>query len=190
MFIDLTLLVTPEMVDAAHSNEQKSFSGHLGTHFDVMTKVFPLDYVRRKAVVFDVSEVRDREIAITDIDLGKMEKDMFVAFATGFIEKVGYGGKIYFSEHPQLSNELIDALLDKHISIIGVDFAGMRRGSEHTPKDQICADRGVFVVENLCNLGAVLHNEPYTFFTAYTFPIKYAGMSGLPCRVVAETAEV
>jgi kynurenine formamidase len=186
MFIDLTLLVTPEMVEAAHGNEQKSLSGHLGTHFDVMNKDFPLDNLRRKAVVFDVSQVKEREISTGDIDLGRVDKDMFVAFSTGFIEKVGYGGKAYFSEHPQLSNELIDALLSRKISIIGLDFAGMRRGSEHTPKDQYCADRGVFVVENLCNLAAVLKSQKSAGFTANTYPIKYAEMTGLPCRVVAE----
>ena len=186
MFVDITLLVTPEMIENAHGNEQKSFSGHLGTHFDVMNKEFPLESLRRKAVVFDVSQVQDREISARDVDLNLVEKDMFVAFYSGFIEKVGYGGKVYFSEHPQLSDELIDALLARHVSIIGVDFAGMRRGVEHTPKDQYCADRGVFVVENLCNLQAVLQGKSSTFFTAYTFPVKYAEMTGLPCRVVAE----
>jgi kynurenine formamidase len=186
MFIDITLLVTPEMIEAAHGNEQKSFSGHLGTHFDVMNKDFPLDYVKRRAVVFDVSRVKVCDISIDDVDLTLVEADMFVAFSTGFIERTGYGGKAYFGEHPQLSHEVIDALLDRKVSIIGIDFAGMRRGAEHTPKDQVCADRGVFVVENLCNLSAVLNGKKSAFFTANTFPIKYAGMTGLPCRVVAE----
>lgn len=186
MFIDITLLVTPEMIDAAHGNEQKSFTGHLGTHFDVMNKEFPLENLRRKAVVFDVSKVGDRDIAIGDIDLNIIESGMFVAFYSGFIEKVGYGSKVYFSEHPQLSDELIDTLLDRHITIIGVDFAGVRRGAEHTPKDQYCADRGVFIVENLCNLLEVLQDKYFASFTANTYPIKYASMTGLPCRVVAE----
>jgi len=186
MFIDITLLVTPELIEAAHGNEQKSFSGHMGTHFDVMNKEFPLENLRRSAVVFDVSKVTNREISLEDINLNLMESGMFVAFHSGFIEKVGYGGKIYFSDHPQLSNELIDALLERQISIIGVDFAGVRRGPEHTPKDQYCADRGVFIVENLCNLSEILQGKPFARFMAHTYPIKYAAMTGLPCRVVAE----
>lgn len=186
MFIDITLLVTPEMIEAAHGNEQKSFSGHMGTHFDVMNKEFPLENLRRKAVVFDVSKVTDRDINLGDIDLNVIESGMFVAFYSGFIEKVGYGSKVYFSEHPQLSNELIEALLDRKISIIGIDFAGVRRGVEHTPKDQHCADHGVFIIENLCNLDDVLKGKPFAQFTANTYPIKYAAMTGLPCRVVAE----
>ena len=184
MLIDITLKITPKMVIDAQGNEKKALVGHLGTHFDVMNKEFPLEYTKRKGIVFDASEVFDREIDIGDINLDEVEKDMFVAFYTGFIEKIGYGDKMYFTEHPQLSNELIDALLDKGVSIIGVDFAGVRRGKEHTPKDQYCADRGVFIIENLCNLKAVLDNGGK--FQANTYPMNYAEMTGLPCRVVAE----
>ncbi len=109
---------------------------------------------------------------------------MFVAFYTGFIEEVGYGGKKYFTEHPQLSKELIDELLNKGVSIIGVDFAGVRRGIEHTPKDQYCADRGTFIIENLCNLKILIKNCKQ--FKANTYPMNYEGMTGLPCRVIAE----
>ena len=64
------------------------------------------------------------------------------------------------------------------------EFAGVRRGKEHTLMDQYCADRGAFVIENLCNLGAVAAEG--ALFTAHTYPMNYAEMTGLPCRVVAE----
>ena len=184
MLIDITLKITPKMAKDAQGNEKKALVGHLGTHFDVMNKEFPLEYTRRKGIIFDVSSVTDRDIEITDIDLSKLEKDMFVAFCTGFIEKEGYGTKTYFSKHPQLSNNLIDALLEKKISMIGIDFAGVRRGKEHTPKDQYCADRGTFIIENLCNLKILAQQTEY--FTANPYPMNYADMTGLPCRVVAE----
>jgi kynurenine formamidase len=79
---------------------------------------------------------------------------------------------------------LIERLLEKHVSIIGIDFAGVRRGKEHTPKDQYCADRGVFIIENLCNLKQILDKGNGTFI-AHTYPLNYAEMTGLPCRVVA-----
>jgi len=65
-------------------------------------------------------------------------------------------------------------------------FAGVRRGAEHTPKDQYCADRDVFIVENLCNLKHLLGSQRQRHLTAHTYPMKFADMSGLPCRVVAE----
>ena len=174
MKIDITLKVTPRAATVDHS----------GTHFDVMNKEFPLEYTLRKGIVFDARKIRGRDIDICDIDLDKVGPDMFVAFYTGFVEEEGYGTAKYFGEHPQLSNELIERLLDKKVSIIGVDFAGVRRGAEHTPKDQYCADRGVFIVENLCSLGKVL--ESGGTFIANTYPMNFAGMTGLPCRVVAD----
>lgn len=184
MLIDITLNVTPEMLGTAWENTAKSLVGHLGTHFDVMDKAFPLAYTERKAVVFDVSHIRGRDIEISDMDLQLVGADMFVAFYTGFIEEVEYGTPQYFKEHPQLAQELIEVLLEKKISVIGVDCAGIRSGKEHVPTDQRCADRDVFVVENLCNLKAVL--AVGTAFTARTYPMRYSGVTGLPCRVVAE----
>ena len=149
-----------------------------------MDKEFPLTYTERPAVVFDVSDIRDRDIEAEDIDLNLVGKDMFVAFYTGFIEEEKYGTPEYFKTHPQLSDRLINALLDKKISIIGVDCAGVRRGSEHTPTDRRCSDCGVFVVENLSDLKSVL--EVSQRFTARTYPLNMTGITGLPCRVVAE----
>ena len=187
MKIDITLRITPKMVTDAQGNEKKALVGHLGTHFDVMNKEFPLDYTERKGIVFDVTSVKDRDIDIPDLDMKLIEEDMFVAFHTGFIEREGYGTEKYFKEHPQLSIALIEALLEKKISIIGVDFAGVRRGKEHTPMDQHGADRDVFIIENLYNLGELLsHNNS---FKANTYPMNYAEMTGLPCRVVADVEE-
>lgn len=151
-WVDLTLKVSPKMIKDAQGNENKAFTGHLGTHFDVMNKEFPLNYTERKAIVFDVSSISGRDIEVQDIDLSKVRPDMFVSFYSGYIERESYGSKAYFSEHPQLSDELIEKLLDRHISIIGIDFAGVRRGKEHTPKDQYCADKGVFIIENYAKI--------------------------------------
>lgn len=188
MLIDLTLEITPRMASDAQGNEKKTLVGHLGTHFDVMDKDFPLEYTRRQGVVFDVSGAAKagRDIGLEDIDIEQAGAGMFVAFYTGFIEQEGYGSRIYFREHPQLSKDLIQMLVRRNVSLIGVDFAGVRRGREHTPMDQYCADRGVFVIENLCNLSALLAASKGGSFTAHTYPMRYAQMSGLPCRVVAE----
>lgn len=186
MYIDITTKVTPGAMKDAQGNEVKALSGHLGTHFDVMNKEFPLDNLKRTAVIFDVSQVSERDISINDINYEQLEGGVFVIFYTGFIEREGYGTERYFKLHPQLSDELIDILLAKKVSMIGIDFAGVRRGSEHTPKDQYCADRGVFIIENLCNLHHALCGEKQVVMTAYTFPVNYSDMTGLPCRVVLE----
>lgn len=159
MLIDLSVKVTKAFNKDALDNEKMVSFGHLGTHFDVMNKEFPLEFTKRKGIAFDVSGIVDRDIDVCDIDISLVKADMFIAFSTGFIEKEEYGSKNYFTSHPQLSNELIDQLLGRGVSIIGIDCAGVRRGIEHTPKDQYCADRGVFIIENLCNLGKVLNKK-------------------------------
>lgn len=184
MLIDITLRITPQMLKDSQNIDNKALVGHLGTHFDVMDKEFPLDYSKRRGIVFDVSKVDNRDIGVSDINLDDVQKDMFVAFYSGYIEKEPYGTKTYFSEHPQLTNELVDALCDKGVSVIALDFAGIRRGKEHIPKDYECAQKNVFVVENLCNLKTLLDNGGR--FTAHTYPMNYAGITGLPCRVIAE----
>ncbi|MEW6359827.1 MAG: hypothetical protein AB1696_26050 [Planctomycetota bacterium] len=122
MFVDLSIVVSVLASKKALDNEQMVSFGHLGTHFDVMNKEFPLQNIERPGVVFDVSGINDRDIDLRD----------------------------------------------------------------NTPKDQYCADRGVFIVENLCNLKNLLGDKRQRHFTAHTYPVKFADMSGLPCRVVGE----
>ncbi len=185
MLIDLTLNVNGGKFERLSGHKAAAF-GHLGTHIDVGQFEFPLEFVKRKAIVFDVTGVKNRDIDLQDIDIVKVEQGMFVAFYTGFSERVEYASEKYFSEHPQLAHELIDKLLERGISIIGIDGAGIRRGNEHAPKDKYCAQRGVFIVENLCHLQRLLHDNKQNIFKAYTFPVNFSGMTGLPCRVVAE----
>ena len=180
MIIDITLKITPKMVKDAQGHEKKALVGHLGTHFDIMDKEFPLEYTERKGIIFDVHDMKN--IDIKDIDLDRVDKDMFVGFYTGFIEEYPYGSKEYFSNHPELSHELIDALIEKSVSLIGIDFAGVRKGKEHTITDQYCANQGVFIIENLCHLNSLLE---YKDMVISTYPMNYDEMSGLPCRVVA-----
>lgn len=186
MYYDLTLKITPKLMKDANQNEKITLSGHMGTHFDVMDKEFPLDYLHLPAVIFDISSIQDRDIEIDDIELDLVQKNMFIAFYSGFINKTGYGTACYFKKHPQLSKTLIEACIQKGVSIIGIDCAGIRRGKEHTPIDQYCADHNVFVVENLCHMETLLNHQKVVQCVINTYPIHYSQMTGLPCRVVAE----
>ena len=146
MLLDLTLPITPSLWQEAKTLDNPALEGHIGTHFDVMDKEFPLEYTQRSAVVFDVSHIRGRDVEIGDVQMDALGPDMFVAFYTGFVDEVAYGTPAYFATHPQLSMALVEALLEKRISVIGIDCAGIRRTPEHVPMDQRCADQGVFVI--------------------------------------------
>jgi len=181
--IDLSIPVSIQNGAEAAANEKMVAFGHMGTHFDVMNKQFPLEFTSRQGIVFDVRGIP--EINISDIDCSRVKSGMFVAFYTGFIDEEPYGTSKYFKEHPQISVPLIEELLRKRVSVIGVDCAGVRRGDEHTPMDKFCADRGVFIVENLCNLDKVLNGKKVEFFNAGIYPVNFTGLTGLPCRVIA-----
>ena len=186
MLIDLTLKVNADQNKEITFHQSIAAFGHLGTHFDAMGKEFSLDNFRRQGKLVNVSAMGDREIGIDDFeDTTIVEKD-FVLLYTGFIERISYGSQEYFKTHPQLSMQSIEYLIQKKISMIGIDAAGLRRGSEHPKMDQHCADHDVFVVENLVNLGELWRKSAGRIITLYTLPVNIAGLTGLPCRVVAD----
>ncbi|MDR1832079.1 MAG: VOC family protein [Fusobacteriaceae bacterium] len=197
MLIDLSVNVNREMIQnmKSYAAKEEAFSvldlfGHLGTHFDVQDKVFDLENLRRKGRVFDVSAVTEGEIKASNIDLTLVEAKDFVMFYTGTLQKKQYGSKEYFSSHPELSWDLITALTEKGVSMIGIDAGGIRLPATHSKADYYCADRNVFVVENLDNLEKILQTVGSGApFTAETYPLSFTGATGLPCRVIARIEE-
>lgn len=186
MRIDLTLNVDTNLLNEFSEKERMIRMGHLGTHFDGMNRDFSLDYWKLQGKVIKVPDIVDRDIEIKDIETSAIQKDDFIIFYTGFLGKTQYGTEIYFAEHPQLSMELINFLLAKKVKMIGIDASGLRRGEEHTPTDQHCADNNVFIVENIANLDLLYQKVNNNPFKIYTAPVNFSGMTGLPCRVIAE----
>ncbi|MEG1017626.1 MAG: cyclase family protein [Oscillospiraceae bacterium] len=187
MLTDITLRLTKEQCEKISTSVEVAEFCHTGTHLDIMEQTFPVEYLKRDGIAFDVRGVENREIGCSDLDISLVEKDMFVALFTDFGSKHPFGSTEYAKNYPAVSHELIFALTDKDVAIIGVDCAGLRHGDEHQNTDAYCAGRASFVLENLCNLGSLFSNgEKTARFVAYTFPLSLSGMSGLPCRVAAE----
>jgi kynurenine formamidase len=192
MKIDLSVAITEEILNtlfnlnATGQIPPVAKFGHIGTHFDVMDKEFQLENTERKGTLFDVSHVKGRDIEITDIDTAKIAENDFVIFHTGCLKERKYGSPGYFTSHPELANALITYLVNKKVSMIGIDAAGIRNSAEHPKADQYCADNGIFVIENLDNLDLLLKETRTHEFIVHTYPVKYQGLTGLPCRVVAE----
>ena len=184
--IDLTVKVNKSAWREIFKAEKMSALGHMGTHFDAMNREFSLENTQRCGKIIDVCAIRNRDINIEDVASAKINKNDFIIFHTGFLKEKGYGTPEYFKNHPQLAMALIRQLIDMKISLIGLDAAGVRRGDEHTKTDQYCADNGVFIIENLANLDLLLSAVGKNPFTVYTFPLNFEGMTGLPCRVIAE----
>ena len=190
MRIDLTYPLTREKISelsaTANSRDKSLISfGHMGTHFDTMGKNFSLDYCECRGVIFDVSKL-ERDVELSDIDAAKISADDFVLFHTATIDRYEYWSKDYSTNYPQLSWELIELLVAKKVHIIGIDARGLRKGAEHPKADEFCAGNGVFIVENLANLGKIISAGVTENFTVHTYPMNWLGFSGIPCRVVAE----
>ena len=191
MKLNLSLKVEKEQLEAWGLLSQSvrpdiDKAGHIGTHFDVMDKEFPLENIITKGKIFDISRITAHEVKGEDLDLSGVDQKDFVIFHSGILKKFGYGTKKYFSTYIELSDELIDDLIAKKVSFIGVDMAGAKGPKDHPRIDQYCADKGVFVIENLDNLDILVKEAEHKPFTVYTFPLNFHGFTGLPCRVVAE----
>ncbi len=182
MLIDLTIEVDPAtMVD----DHPLRTLGHVGTHFDVMEGQFPLENVRRTARIVDVSHVRGREVEISDLPF-EPQAGEFIIFHTGYMREVGYSGKGYNLRSAELSDALVDRLIDQKVALIGVDAAGAQKPTKHVKVDHHCADHGVFIIENLNNVDQLLEVAADRAFEIFCLPLNYKGLTGLPCRVVAE----
>jgi len=191
MKIDLSFKVDKTALEEifgslAKANMDLEKQGHVGTHFDVMNKEFSIDNAITRGIVFDISHIKTGEVKVKDLDLSNVEKGDFVMFYSGILKQLRYGSKEYFSTNIELSDELIDYLIDKQVNFIGIDMNGAQKPANHRRIDQHCADRGVFIIENLDNLDIVLEKASDKSFTVYTFPVNMSGFSGLPCRVISE----
>ena len=188
MKIDLTYPLTKDWLEKFRPNAKDKglmSLGHVGTHFDVIGKTFPLDYSQCRGIIFDVSNIEDRDIEVSDINDDEICAGDFVLFRTGTSERYEYGTDDYSKYFLQISWELIKILVEKKVHIIGVDSRGLRKGSEHPQADTFCAENDTFVVENLINLDKIILAGG-KIFKVHTYPLNLVGFDGIPCRVVAE----
>lgn len=186
MLIDLTLPLSVAQISGGEDYVRKIVdAGHAGTHFDVMDKVFPLESFRTTGKVVDISHIRDREVEIEDIAAVNIEPGDIIIFYSGWIDDLGYDTRHdYVYKSAELSDAVVEYVVARGVRLIGVDAAGVQKPKKHAAVDQYCADRGVFIIENLNNVKKLLEID--SPFTVYTAPIHRTDLTGLPCRVIAE----
>lgn len=187
MMIDLTTKITKEFLDwiASFPADKHVETGHVGTHLDVYQKSdIPMDYFKTNGVLIDASHIaEEREIEIKDVEGIEIPEHSFVFIRTARIEKYAYGQDEYFANHPQLSHDLIQYLLDKKVWFIGIDCSGIRQGSEHQPADELCEEHGCYVIENLCNLDQLVGKDIKNIYTMW---LDHPTATGIQVKVLAE----
>jgi kynurenine formamidase len=128
---------------------QLDLFGHIGTHLDLMGKSYPESYYELSGRVFDVRKISNRDINVQDIDLSLVREKDFIIFNSGCLAMHTYASKEYIYAPVQLAWDLIHALLKIKVAMIGIDFAGVRLPKEHVKADTLCAEVGIFNVENV-----------------------------------------
>jgi kynurenine formamidase len=183
---------------------------HGGTHIDapihfaaggMTTENIPLENLFAPAVVIDVSSkaVDDRDYRLTADDVlafenahGTIEPGTIVLLRTGWSrywpDTLAYLGddtpgdatRLRFPGYGEEATRIL--VEDRGVAILGVDSASIDYGkSQDFIAHRIGAARGVANLENLTNLDRL----PETGAVVMALPMKIAGGSGGPVRVVA-----
>ncbi|HEY2004392.1 MAG TPA: cyclase family protein [Candidatus Saccharimonadia bacterium] len=199
MYIDLTHRLTPDTpvypgdpkprVTLANSVDNDGFTDHLftlgthvGTHIDAPAHMisgghtldhYGLDRLISRGIVvnatagFQLSTLKKNDIEPGDI----------VVFRTDLSQQ--FHKPEYFTDSPAIPEDIALYLVDKHVSMVGVDMGTIDRPPFTIHK--ILLGANILIIENLTNL----HQLPETF-TIMALPLKLA-LDGSPCRVIAST---
>lgn len=167
--------------------DHKISSGmHVGTHMDAPLHMvegglkigeFPLSHFQGRGVVIDA---RGQDVIDTLLlEKHDIQKGDIVLVWTGWDAK--YRTDAYFENWPVMTLGFAQALVDKQISLIGMDTAGPEM-DEAFPIHKTFLPNNILIIENLCNLQAL---ENHKDFLVHAYPAKYDA-DAAPVRVVAE----
>ena len=155
---------------------------HIGTHIDFINKDNAIDMDRfiGRGVLIDISRLNERQIVMANINnKDSVKKGDFVFFRTDWSKKLG--NEEYF-DHPELSFEVLDWLIEKKVNMVGIDALGLGNGKNHGLYDRCLANKGVYIIENLANLDLIKQE----IFKVYCFPLSIENLEAIPARVIVE----
>jgi len=166
----------------SYEDHYVSIGTHVGTHVDAPRHMIegekslneiPLDHFVGQGVLIDtgrnITPEAVRQVQISEGDI--------VLFYTGMSEV--YHSSDYYDSYPALNEEIANFLVKKKIKMVGVDTCSVDHDT--FPVHKILLKKGILIIENLTNLGALKGKK----FRVYAFPIKLQ-IDGAPARVVAE----
>jgi len=191
MYIDLTLSVDMDdpVIRSAKSDPKKPWmsQGHIGTHLDVCPgqEPPPVEFCSRRGMLVDVLGIKTNEIGVEALRGRDIREGDFIIFYTGHLLEFSYGSPEYYKEQPRMSWELVDHLARSNLSLLGLDFPGLRPGDEHGRADMRCAKYGKYIIENLNNVDQLREAVGDNAFQVITGWTGFKGATGLSCRVTA-----
>jgi len=206
--IDLSHMISPDMpvypgtepplfftactIEAMGFLEKKiTFYSHTGTHMDAPGHIIPgaktldqipTDRFMGKGTVIDLvgNEGPTIDLELLKPHQGRIERCEFLLFHTGWADLWGKGE--YLTDYPVLSREAAAWLAGFPLKGIGADtISADEAESAAFPIHTILLERGIVIIENLTNLGALPDSE----FDFCCFPLKIEKADGSPVRAVA-----
>lgn len=156
---------------------------NMGTHIDVMSNKVVLENERLIAhgIKFDVSNITDRPIILEDLNLSIVKEGDFVFFQTNWDKY--FDDEEKYNNHPEISMEVMEYLVDKKVNMIGIDALGLGIGRNHGLIDVFLGKNETYAIENLTNLDKVPENN----FRVYCLPMKIEGLDAYPARILVES---
>ena len=153
---------------------------HISTHIDAPSHMiengrtlsdFPITKFAGNAIVIDVRGQKSIEPNLSDVKEGDI-----VFFLTSHSDKAYESD--YFENNPVITEKTAQKLIEKRISIIGLDSFT----PDNKPYDvhKIFLENDVLIVENLIDLNKLSGKR----FQCFIMPMKITNADGAPCRVI------
>jgi len=101
-----------------------------------------------------------------------------VVFATGWHRR--WGDPAFFTDHPEITKEAAEMLVEWGAHLIGVDFPSVDRALY--PAHFAFLGSGAVIVENLTNLDAISSD----LFHLIAMPLNLVGRDGCPVRAIGQ----
>ncbi|WP_252234857.1 cyclase family protein [Clostridium sp. ZS1] len=117
---------------------------------------------------------------MSDLDISRIKEGVYVFFQTGWDKY--FEDEEKYNNHPEVSMEVIEYLVDKKVNMIGIDALGLGVGRNHGVVDIYLGKNKTYSIENLANLG----NIPEENFKVYCLPMKIEGLDAFPARILVE----
>ncbi|NLP33712.1 MAG: cyclase family protein [Clostridiales bacterium] len=145
---------------------------HTGTHIDTPMHLLdrntfineiPLDRFAGRGCLLDARNEKLIEYKPEYADIVN-ENDIVILF-TNYSEF--YGSKEYYTNHPVISEELADFLIEKNIKMLGIDMPSPDRYPFEIHKKLF--ENNILIMENLTNLEELLDVDD---FEIIAFPLK------------------
>ncbi len=145
-----------------------------------------LDFFFGEAVVIRVTEKSSNEPIIME-DIKKYSDQItpgkIVLFNTNWYKKVGTDA---FFEHPYVSKEVAEYLVEKGIKFLCIDTINAdKTGGTEFPVHDLFAEKRLMIGENM----AYFDHIDFDNVLISAFPLKIAGADGSPVRAVAMEIE-